>query len=287
MPDICEPENLSPNSGHVEILLTNKGFGGINPLLAGQYQCSPGYKYGPNMRRYYLLHYVVSGKGSFCVNGKTYSLAKGDIFVVKPMEEIVYKADEETPWHYRWLAFSAESAVLPECIVKEDVIHAPEVEYVFRSAMGAERFQHAKELYICSKIFELFAILSQKDAPKSNKTNTYVQVTKNFIESNYNDSRLSVGMLAEKLNLDRCYLSTIFKKITGFSLQQYLQDYRLSESITLLTTSEMKIETIALSCGYGSAFHFSKMFRQKYGVSPSCYRENPKAGGKAAAAREA
>ena len=276
LPDICEPENLSPNSGHIDVLLTNRGFADINPLLVGQYQCTPGHFYGPNIRCYYLLHYVVSGKGIFKVNNQTYNLSKGDIFVIRPGEEIAYSADLENPWQYRWIAFNCTQELLPECL-KEDIIHAPEVEYIFRSAIYADRFSHAKEMYICSKLFELFAILSQRSSPKENKMDSYVQIAKNFIESNYNDPRFSISMLAEKLNLNRSYLSTIFKNIIGLSLQQYLQDFRLKEAINLLLHTEMKIENIAFSCGYSNGFHFSKMFRQKYGVSPSQYRKNPKA----------
>ena len=275
LPDICEPENLSPYSDHIDVLLTNRHFLDVNPLLAGQYQCLSGYSYGPNIRAYYLLHYVVSGKGVFHSNDKTYHLSQGDIFVVRPGVKIAYSADEQSPWQYRWLGFNCNDSLLPECL-KDDVIHAPEVEHIFRSAIRADRFSHAKELYICSKLFELFAILSQRSTPKEDKTNTYVQVAKNFIESNYNDPRFSISMLAEKLTLNRSYLSTIFKNMMGLSLQQYLQDFRLKESINLLFHSDMKIESIAFACGYSNGFHFSKMFHQKYGISPSQYRKNHK-----------
>lgn len=270
--NLCDPENLNPISGHMDIMITNLGLKDINPLLVGQYQCRPGHSYGPSIRHYYLIHYVVSGSGIYNVSGKTYNLKKGDMFVVRPNMEISYKACEQNPWHYRWVGFKCNSKIIPE-FLNHDVVHAPEVDYIFRSIMNSDRFSNAKELYISSKIFELFALMAQKNEMKQNKPHTYVQIAKNFIESNYNDPRLSISILAKKLNLDRCYLSTIFKNSTGVSPREYLQDFRLNKSIHLLTHGDLIIEDVAYACGYNSGFHFSKMFRQKFGVSPSKYRK--------------
>ena len=67
-----------------EIMLINRGFSDINPLAAGYENCAPEHSYGPCARDYYMIHYVVSGKGKFKTGEKTYSLTAGDMFLFSP-----------------------------------------------------------------------------------------------------------------------------------------------------------------------------------------------------------
>ena len=43
--------------------LENKGFTDFSPCDAGKEKCEPCHKFGPNIRNYYLIHFVVSGEG--------------------------------------------------------------------------------------------------------------------------------------------------------------------------------------------------------------------------------
>ena len=53
----------------------------------------------------------------------------------------------------------------------------------------------------------------------------------------------------------------------------YLIDIRLTKAYNLLTQNlEMSIQEIAAQVGYEDAYHFSKLFKKKYGVAPSAVR---------------
>jgi len=59
-------------------------------------------------------------------------------------------------------------------------------------------------------------------------------------------------------------------KIIGFSMISCLIDIRLTRAYNLLTQNlEMSIQEIAAQVGYEDAYHFSKLFKKKYGVAPS------------------
>ncbi len=61
----------------------------------GLERCAPGQTWGPGIRDHYLIHLVVSGKGTFEVGGHTFEVVPGDLFFARPSQLIRYTADEQ------------------------------------------------------------------------------------------------------------------------------------------------------------------------------------------------
>lgn len=76
----------------------------------GFQKCTPGYQWGPGIRDHYLIHYIISGSGSYIVNGNTYTLSAGDAFLVYPNTEVTYIASHKSPWEYAWVGFTGSDA---------------------------------------------------------------------------------------------------------------------------------------------------------------------------------
>ena len=62
------------------------------------------------MRDHYLIHYVVSGRGTFTAAGRAFPVRAGEVFLVWPNVVVSYEADTESPWEYYWLGFSGPDA---------------------------------------------------------------------------------------------------------------------------------------------------------------------------------
>lgn len=76
----------------------------------GFQQCTPGYRWGAGVRDHYLIHYVVSGRGTFTAAGRAFPVRAGEVFLVWPNVVVSYEADTESPWEYYWLGFSGPDA---------------------------------------------------------------------------------------------------------------------------------------------------------------------------------
>lgn len=91
----------------------------------------------------------------------------------------------------------------------------------------------------------------------------------NYFEDHYNE-KISLDQIAENMYLSPFYISRIFKSETGDTPIRHLINIRLEKAKELLEGGyEGSIQEIAALVGYDDAYHFSKLFKKRYGISPS------------------
>ncbi len=249
------------NSNQFEYILTNRNLHDLNPLLLGWETCRSGHSFGPAVRNYTLLHYVVSGKGTFQTGGKVYSVGRGEVFRILPGEVTIYRADANDPWEYHWLAFdgllSEKFATLPPVFaVSEEAARCFDMED-----------DNAIEFRVASNLFRLYAEIF---GPTSHNGH-YVRRVRDYIKASYmRDVR--VEEIAANLHLDRRYLSRIFRQKMGQTIQKYLLSVRMTEAQNCLLAG-LSVGETAERCGYKDAFLFSKMFKKHFGISPANWKK--------------
>ena len=79
-------------------------------------------------------------------------------------------------------------------------------------------------------------------------------------------------MIAASASVSERECLRTFRKALGTSPVRFLISYRLAESVRLLESSDMQIAQIAYRTGFESPAHFSRSFRELYGVSPTQWR---------------
>lgn len=255
------------------LFLGDKGLFDIKPMYCGREECAPSHKYGPNVRQQYLIHYIESGKGRFFTDNKEYKLSAGDMFFISPGELTTYEADIEDPWVYKWVGFECRFDISD--IFCKNVVFSEKCGIIFSEILDSEKYGSYAELYACGKIFELIATLRKSLSAGGKREHSYAVKAKNYIETNYY-KEITVAGLAKELGLDRSYLCTVFKELTGKSPKEYLVDYRLKNAAELMTVYDFTPKQAAASCGYDDIFNFSKMFKKKYSIPPREYKAGKK-----------
>lgn len=243
-------------------LLTNRNFSDLNPLVAGEHICDPGHKFGPAVRKYTLIHFVTAGTGTIQARGVTHKVVAGQSFIILPEEVTTYQADMTDPWHYHWIGFdgglSHRFRELPTVIN----ISTDPFSHLGRLCKDPS----VAEYLLASRLFELYATLFANRSGKS----PHVTRVENYIRSSYMHP-VRVEQIAEGLNLDRRYLSRLFKAETGRSMQDFLVEVRMEESIRLLQQG-CTVKEAACLVGYEDVPNFSKMFKRHFGKAPSDYK---------------
>lgn len=245
-------------------IIINEDYIGINPCSFGYQDCTPSHSYGPAVRTHWLLHYVVSGCGIFRREGQEHVLRAGDVFVIPPFLETYYEADAQQPWRYIWVGFTSDIA-LPGAF-SEPVIRCPGLGNVFEDMRRCAAMQNGKSAFLASRIWEVLALILEE----GKRDNDYIEKALHCMRAEYMTD-LTVAGLAERLNLDRCYFSTLFTRQVGTSPSQYLMNLRLEKAAELMRLHSQSPSVAAASVGYTDIYNFSKMFKKKYGCSPRNY----------------
>lgn len=92
-----------------------------------------------------------------------------------------------------------------------------------------------------------------------------------IVESNLNNSELSVEELAVKLNMSRGHLYRKLLKITGKAPLEFIRTIRMKCARQLLAESQMRVSEVAYLLGYNSPKLFTKHFKNEFHVSPSTF----------------
>jgi AraC-like DNA-binding protein len=85
--------------------------------------------------------------------------------------------------------------------------------------------------------------------------------------------RLTVQDIAAELNINRSYLSSLFKKETGKSISDFIREEKIKAAANMLKFSEYSYGDIAEYFGFASQSHFIECFRKQTGFSPKEYRK--------------
>ncbi len=92
-----------------------------------------------------------------------------------------------------------------------------------------------------------------------------------YISQKYYDSSITNERLSSLCGISTVYFRKVFEQCYGVSPIRYLHNYRINKAKAILLSDYESVEQVAVSVGYNSIYHFSKMFKSYTGVSPSEY----------------
>ncbi len=100
----------------------------------------------------------------------------------------------------------------------------------------------------------------------------HIQQVLNYIDKNYMN-QISVTDLLKEVPLSRRVLEKKFRKATGTSLYQCIQDHKIDHFVRTLLTTDCTLYDAALQAGFDSYKNVSRIFRKYYSISPAEYRK--------------
>ncbi len=136
-----------------------------------------------------------------------------------------------------------------------------------------EIFQSPEDLDVLERslLNSLKETLAHKEYSYEEKNQRIITRIEKFIGNHYYMD-LSLVDMAESVMYSPPYFCKIFKELTGEGFVKYLTEVRLREANKLLEFSDLKINDIAFRIGYNNPNYFLRVYKKKYGITPSEYR---------------
>lgn len=254
----------------------------------GWEQCDPAHSFGPAARTHYLFHYVISGTGILMAqNSKKesveYHIKSGQGFMIFPHQICTYTADSELPWEYTWIEFDglkAKEIMEMAGISPDSPIYKPRYKDISQQMVNEMLYiaQHSQEspFHLIGHLFLFLDYLTRSHASPLVKQSHrmrdfYIKEALSFIEQNFQND-ISVEDIAAFCGLNRSYFGKIFHDTVGKSPQEFLISYRMSKAGELLKLTSLSIGDIGNAVGYTNQLHFSRAFKNTYGISPRAWR---------------
>lgn len=272
----------------------NENFVDLGLYQFGWEQCEPAHSFGPAARNHFLFHYVISGTGEFRAEdskGVThyYQVKSGQGFMIFPHQITTYIADPDLPWEYTWLEFDGlrvkEALEIAGLTIDAPIYHARAKD--LRETMMNEMLyiaQHgdAAPFNLIGHLFLFMDALTRSAASMrvskgGRLRDFYIKEALTFIEQHFQND-ISVEDIADTCGLNRSYFGKIFKDAVGKSPQEFLLTYRMIKATELLKLTQLTIGDISNAVGYPNQLHFSRAFKNVYGVSPREWRNQNRLG---------
>jgi len=245
--------------------------------------------------------YLAAGQAVFSIDDESIPVQAGEcIFInsgqihsgVSQSEHVLYYS---VVFSHEFLTGSLDSCevILNEIITNRIAVFShfkPEIPNQGRVISELKAVIHeltekstAYELAIKSKLFSIFCILIREKLstaiPQSKKyyiRSRKYELLKNilgYISQNYT-KKISLSHISENVNLTPQHLCRFFKEMTGYTLSDYINHYRIETSCTLLKVSSLSITDIALECGFENISYFNRVFKRQTGCTPTEFRMN-------------
>lgn len=232
----------------------------------------------------YQIIYITNGKGIFESDScKRREILAGTIIVLFPGERHRYRPDHQTGWDEYWIGLKGD---IIDNLARKHFIRKdnPSLYIGFHEAIFnlfnniidvAKRESYGYQPLISGAALHLMGIFHfamKQQGLKSEEKELIVDKAKLLFRSNVTND-FSAKDAAQQLQVGYSWFRKEFKYYTGLSPGQYFIQLKIEFAKELLSDLDVPIKNIAIDLRFDNYFYFSKMFKEKTGMTPKNFRD--------------
>lgn len=226
---------------------------------------------------------VLRGAVTFEQNGEQRRFPAGSLVIVDPSRPFLEVVDDEA----QLIVVTCQKSALRERGYQSQFNHwvapnmrSPDVHVMqgmVRLIAGCSSAVSLQtQILLGAQLLDFMDVLLSMEASSLPRTSAAILFrVKRYIAEHLGDVSLDADSIATGVHLSVSYLNRLFRG-EGTSLMRYLWSQRLDRAYQLVNSSKrsgLRIEDIAWHCGFSSAAHFSRLFKQQYQLSPRKLRD--------------
>lgn len=228
---------------------------------------------------YYFL-YLWKGMLNILVDGAMRPMLPGQVIVISPRQEYRYQMLGKEEVRYYWIHFTGfgAAATLEKCAIpcgklleignREEI--AQEIQQMFTDFIHRETWYQVAAV---SSLLKIFTIVSQglTDGKQRGRRADRILTSLQYLHYHYMEP-IKIAELAAMEHLSVSRYRTVFLERTGLSPQAFLIALRLQRACELMLGTDLSLKQIAQMAGYSDSLYFSRIFKERFGISPNRYR---------------
>ena len=142
--------------------------------------------------------------------------------------------------------------------------------------------EYSEDVLICCLQMLLLTLLREQNAPEAsrlrtanavNSENEIIRRGQQYISEHVRE-KLTVPLVARHVDVSPSYLTALFRKNLQISPGEYVRRIKLQESKQMIREDNMNFTEIAAALQYSTVHHFSRQFKDKFGITPTEYAKS-------------
>lgn len=242
-------------------------------VSAGKYVCDKDYLVSRRSFPYFFLVCVDEGCLFVHYEGEDFTVRAGELLLMDCTRPHSYRAEDLVRLRYFNFRGANTRAYYQLLTDGKPMVHRSRRSVVLDSAVDQILVLAAQETppehEISVQLHRVLAVLAEHE--EEPKQNAAVAAAIEYMQQHMQET-LSIGAVADYVNLSEYYFSRLFRRHTGCAPHAYLVQLRIAQARQMLLSSGGSIDDIAEGCGFHSTTNFIRSFRNHVGCTPKQYR---------------
>ena len=229
------------------------------------------------------LTYVDQGSMHSVVDGQDLLLKQGDLVLYGPNQWHMQYADIGVAPRYVTISFELSGGNLESLLNRKFTAPQNVVQVLQTMLREQERMDpYSNDIILSQMNLLLLLLLREADAPRAGKLQTanaihseneIIRQAQQYISSHIRQ-KLSVPLVARQVDVSPSYLTALFHKNLQISPGEYIRRIKLQESKQMIRENNLNFTEIAAELQYSTVHHFSRQFKEKFGITPTEYAKS-------------
>ena len=241
-------------------------------LEIGHYVCSEGELYPEEVAVYSAIIWCIEGELTYHCETRDLIVQAGEACIISPRTRYSTTCKgKKTDFWYLALDGKAAETVITGAELWEGVFPYLNVPYKWLNYLAGEIDKLERQTTLAGLGQSLFELL--KSDIDNILTDKLAWEAESIINRKWNDPKLNINKLINELHTTSSTLTPRFKKLSGYTPLEYLNNIRYRNALDLLRSTSLHCNEIAFSCGFEDSAYFSRWFKRINGKSPSEFRK--------------
>ncbi len=226
------------------------------------------------------LTYVDQGILHSVADGQDWTLHQGDAMLYAPNQWHMQYADIGVAPRFVTISFDLDGGDLSGLYGRKLAVPQEAVTLLQQMLRTQERMDpYSTDMLMAQLTMLLLHLLRQAQSPSGVKlqgTNTVhseneiIRHAQQYISAHIRE-KLSVRLIAQQVDVSPSYLTVLFQKNLQISPGEYIRRIKLQESKQMIRENNLNFTEIAAALQYSTVHHFSRQFKEKFGITPTEY----------------